>query len=135
MSGHHAFQMYAHITWHTYERVGCVDAAAAADVRSAVASAGKRSGVEVLRGAVLADHVHLVVSFRPDTRLSDFVRVAKSVAAMRANRRVSGTVRWARGYYVATINRRDLARTVDYVSRQFARHPDLIPRSSTREPA
>jgi putative transposase len=135
MPGHHAFQMYAHITWHTYPRVGCVDAAAAVDVRSAVASAGKRSGVEVLRGAVLADHVHLVVSFRPDTRLSDFVRVAKSVAATRANRRVPGTVRWARGYYVRTINRRDLARTVDYVSRQFERHPDLIPRSSTRAPA
>jgi len=135
MSGHHAFQMYAHITWHTYERVGCVDAAAAADVRSAVGSAGKRSGVEVLRGAVLADHVHLVVSFRPDTRLSDFVRLAKSVAATRANRRVPGAVRWARGYYVTTISRRDLARRVDYVSRQFERHPDLIPRSSTRAPA
>ena len=135
MSGHHAFQMYAHITWHTYQRVGCVDAAAAVDVRSAVASAGKRSGVDVLRGAVLADHVHLVVSFRPDTRLSDFVRLAKSVAATRANRRVPGTVRWARGYYVTTISRRDLARRIDYVSRQFERHPDLIPRTSTRAPA
>ena len=135
MSGHHAYQMYAHITWHTYQRVGCVDAAAATDVRNAVASAGKRSGVDVLRGAVLADHVHLVVAFRPDTRLSDFVRLAKSVAATRANRRVPGTVRWARGYYVTTIHRRDLARVANYVSRQFERHPDLIPRKSARAPA
>jgi len=75
MSGHHAYQMYAHITWHTWMRVGCVDALAAIEVRTAVASAGKKSGVQVLRGAVLADHVHLVVSFRPDTRLSDFRRV------------------------------------------------------------
>ena len=132
MSGHHAYEMYAHITWHTWQRVGCVDSAAAQDVRRAVASAGKRSGVEVLRGAVLADHVHLVVSFRPDTRLSDFVRLAKSVAATRANRRVPGTVRWARGYYVATLHRRDLARNIAYVSRQFERHPDLIPRKSSR---
>jgi putative transposase len=134
MSGHHAYQMYAHITWHTWERVGCVDASAALDVRTAVASAGKKSGVEVLRGAVLADHVHLIVSFRPDTRLSDFVRLAKSVAATRANRRVPGTVRWARGYYVATLHKRDLPRNVAYVSRQFERHPDLIPQSSTRAP-
>ncbi len=134
MSGHHAYQMYAHITWHTWERVGCVDAAAAVDVRTAVASAGKRSGVEVLRGAVLANHVHVIVSFRPDTRLSDFVRLAKSVAATRANRRVPGTVRWARGYYVATIHKRDLIRNIGYVSRQFERHPDLIPRNSTRTP-
>jgi putative transposase len=129
MSGHHAYQLYAHITWHTWQRVGCVDAAAAHEVRRAVASAGKRSGVEVLRGAVLADHVHLVVSFRPDTRISDFVRFAKSVAATRANGRVPGAVRWARGYYVATIHRRDLPGVIGYVSSQYRRHPDLIPRT------
>lgn len=130
MSGHHAYQMYAHITWHTWMRVGCVDAPAALEVRTALASAGKKSGVQVLRGAVLANHVHLVVSFRPDTRLSDFVRIAKSVAATRANRRVVGAVRWARGYYVATIHRRDLTRVLRYVDSQFQRHPDFIPRGS-----
>jgi putative transposase len=118
--------MYAHITWHTWMRVGRVDGPAALEVRTAVASAGKKTGVQVLRGAVLADHVHLVVSFRPDTRLSDFVRLAKSVAATRANRRVVGAVKWARGYYVATIHKRDLARALRYVDRQFQR----IPRSS-----
>src|SRR5213593_4173781 len=128
MACHHAFQMYAHITWHTYQRVGCVDAAAAVDVRTAVASAGKKSGVEVLRGAVLADHVHLIVSFRPDTRLSDFVRLAKSVAAVRSNRRVMGAVRWSRGFFAATIHKRDLSRVIDYVARQFERHPDRVPR-------
>src|SRR5881628_1632841 len=78
---HHAYQMYAHITWHTYQRIGCVNQAGANDVRLAAARAGRRTGVQVLKGAVLADHVHLLVSFRPDTRLSDFVRVAKTVSA------------------------------------------------------
>src|SRR5256885_9944451 len=108
MSGHQAYQMYAHITWHTWKRVGCVDSAAAGDVHSAVASACRATGVRVLRGAVLADHVHLVVSFRPNTRVSDFVRLAKSAAATRANRRTAAAVRWARGYFVTTIHRRDL---------------------------
>jgi len=83
-----------------------------------------------LRDGVLADHVHLVVTFRPDIRLSDFLRLAKSVAATRANRRVPGTVRWARGYFVTTIHRRDLPRVTRYVGDQFRRHPDLIPRNS-----
>ena len=122
--------MYAHITWHTWKRVGCVDAAAASDVRSAVASACQATGVRVLRNEVLADHVHLVVSFRPDIRLSDFVRLAKSVSATRANRRVTGTVRWARGYFVTTLHKRDLASATQYVADQFRRHPDLIPRKS-----
>src|SRR2546421_10996003 len=87
MSGHQAYQMYAHITWHTWKRVGCVDSAAAGDVHCAMASACRATGVRVLRGAVLADHVHLVVSFRPNTRVSDFVRLAKSAAATRAKSR------------------------------------------------
>lgn len=129
-SNHRAYQMYAQVTWHTWKRVGCVDAAAASEVRSAVVSACQATGVRVLRGAVLANHVHLVVSFRPDIRLSDFVRLAKSVAATRANRRVTGAVRWARGYFVTTIHKRDLPRTTRYVADQFQRHPDLIPRNS-----
>jgi len=128
MSGHHAYQMYAHITWHTWKRVACVDRLAAIDVKSAVAHACKETGIHVLREAVLSDHVHLVVSFRPDTRLCDFVRLAKSVAATRANQRVAGAVRWARGYYVTTLHRSDLDRVVRYVARQFQRHPDRIPR-------
>lgn len=130
MSNHHAYQMYAHITWHTWKRVGCVDAAAACDVQRAVATACKRAGVRVLRGAVLADHVHLVVTFRPDSRLSDFVRLAKSVSATRANRRTTGAIRWARGYFAPTIHKRDLTRVISYVACQFQRHPDLIPRGT-----
>ncbi|HMH83175.1 MAG TPA: hypothetical protein VK531_09915, partial [Gemmatimonadales bacterium] len=63
-------------------------------------------------------------------RLSDFVRLAKSGAATRANRRIPGTVRWARGYFVTTIHKRDLPRTTRYAADQFQRHPDLIPRNS-----
>src|SRR5207248_3595713 len=130
MSNHQAYQMYAHITWHTWKRVGCLDAAAASDVESAVTSACQAGGVRVLRSAVLADYVHVVVTFRPDIRLSDFVRLAKSVAATRANRRVPGAVRWARGYFVTTIHKRDLPGVTRYVADQFQRHPDLIPKKS-----
>ena len=128
MSNHRAYQLYAHITWHTWNGVGCVDQAAAEEVKHAVASACHESGVHLLRGAVLADHVHLVVSYRPATRLSDLVRLAKCVAAVRANRRVPGTLKWARGFYAASFHKRDLTRIVDYVSRQRERHPDRIPR-------
>jgi REP element-mobilizing transposase RayT len=120
--------MYAHITWHTWQRVGCVDAHAVAELRIAVMYAEKRTGVRVIRGAFLADHVHLVVSFRPDTQLADFVRIAKSVGATRANRRVPGALKWARGYFVTTLHPNDLPRTLRYVDGQFRRHPDLIPR-------
>ena len=128
MATHRAFQMYAHITWHTWERVGCIDTIAAYEIRVTAMRAGKLTGVQVLRAAVLADHVHFVVSFRPDTRLSDFVRLVKSSSAMNANRRIPGALRWCRGCYVATVHKNDLPRLQRYVDRQFDHHPDRIPR-------
>ena len=130
MSNHRAFQLYAHITWHTWNRVGCLDEAAVVDLKSAVASACKKCAVHLLRGAVLANHVHLVISFQPETRLREFVRLAKSVAATRVNRRVFGAVRWARGYSAVTLHRKDLKRVIKYVAEQFQRHPESVPRSS-----
>ena len=124
---HHAYEMYAHLTWHTYQRVGCVNQAAANDVRLAAARAGRRTGVQVLKGAVLADHVHLLVSYRPDSRLTDFVRLAKSGGAYRANLRVPGTVKWARGFYVDSLGKSALSRVASYIARQFQRHADRIP--------
>jgi len=130
MSNHRAYQLYAHVTWHTWKRVGCVDETTVEDVKRAVAHACRETGVHLLRGAVLADHVHLVVSYRPSTRLSDFIRLAKCVTALRANRRVPGAVKWARGFFATSYHRRDLARVVDYVSRQLERHRDRRPRPS-----
>jgi REP element-mobilizing transposase RayT len=77
--------------------------------------------------AVLADHVHVLVSFRPDTQLSDFIRLAKTISAFRANARVPGAVRWARGFFVASLHRRGIARVDEYIARQYEHHPDRIP--------
>lgn len=130
MSNHHAYQMYAHITWHTWQRVPCIRIPEAGDVNRAVANSCRDTGVHVLKSAVLSDHVHLVVSFRPDIRLADFVRLAKSRSSTMANRRVFGAVKWARGYYVTTYHRKDLHGLESYVGGQLARHPDRVPRAS-----
>lgn len=122
--------MYAHVTWHTWQRTGCIDAAAVADIRSALVSAEKKTSIRVLRHAELADHVHLIVSFRPDHRVSDFVRLTKAVSSTRAGRRLPGAIKWARGYYVTTFHPKDLGKVAAYVVAQFERHPDRIPRAS-----
>jgi len=125
---HRAFQMYAHITWGTWQRVGCIDQLAVRDIESALATACEQCGVRVLASGFLADHVHLIVSFRPDSRLSDFIRLTKAISTTRANRRVFGAIKWGRGYYVATLHKRDLKPRIKYVADQFTRHPDRIPR-------
>jgi REP element-mobilizing transposase RayT len=68
-------------------------------VKTALANASAVTNIRILEQAVLADHVHVLVSFRPDSSLSDFVRLAKSGAAYRANHVIAGAIRWARGFY------------------------------------
>lgn len=128
MSGHRSYQMYAHVVWSTWQRVGCIDSLVARDVGQAMAVAADRTAIRILRSAILADHVHVVLSFRPDSNVSDFLRVAKSGSATMANRRIPGQLKWARGAHVSTYHRRDLTQLLAYVAGQRARHPDRIPR-------
>jgi len=84
----------------------------------------------VLRCAVLSDHVHVLVSYRPDGRVSDFVSLAKSISAYRANKRIPGALKWARGFYVASYHKKDLPMIAAYIAGQHARHPERVPRPS-----
>jgi REP element-mobilizing transposase RayT len=125
--------MFAHIVWPTWRRVGCIDAATADNIKLVALRVGKRTGVQVIAAAVLAEHVHFLVSFRPDTKLSDFVRLVKTNSSFEANRRITGSLKWGRGYYVTTIHKNDVGRVQRYVEHQFDRHPDRIPRGSPKQ--
>jgi REP element-mobilizing transposase RayT len=127
MSAHQSYQLYAHVSWHTWQRIGCVDQGAAGDLVAAINDASLRCGVRCLRLAVLSDHVHLLISYRPTTRICDFVRLCKAGSSYRAGRRVPGAIRWARGYYVASLSKQDLPRVDAYISCQPSHHPDRIP--------
>ena len=125
---HKAIGLYAHITWHTWCRRRTITRADVDHVLGAVRDAAARCRVRVHASAVLADHVHLVVSFSPDTTLSSFVRESKSSSALRINRDRHGLkFQWCRGYYANTVCRSHMGVARAYVERQFQRHPNLIP--------
>src|ERR1051326_2588232 len=134
MPGHKCCYLYAHITWRTWSGRGCVTARLVPDVESALGTAAERTSVHILRHAILSDHVHVLVSLRPDTRLSDFVRLAKCISARRANQRSYGALRWGRGFFAGSVCRRHLAHVAAYIERQFERHPDSIPRQRVDKP-
>jgi REP-associated tyrosine transposase len=118
---HHATGLYAHITWHTWRRQASIRRADVETVSTAVLAAAKRTRLRVHAQAVLADHVHLLVSFPPDATISAFVREAKSESSRRAR------VRWCRGYYAGSLDRRQVRAARIYIGRQYARHPGLVP--------
>jgi len=127
MAGHRAAGLFAHITWHTWRRDRVIDQRAARLVTNAIARAADRQDVHVLAQSVLADHVHILVSFKPDRALAPFIRDAKSESARRASADGPAHVRWARGYFAGSVSQSHLAAVRRYIALQFRRHPDLIP--------
>jgi len=118
---HHATGLYAHLTWHTWRRQATIRRAEVPIVTTAVLAAADRTRIRVHAQAVLTDHVHVLVSFPPDATISAFVREAKSESARRAK------VRWCRGYYAGSLDRRQVRAARVYIAGQYKRHPDGVP--------
>ena len=93
----------------------------------AILDAGQRNDVHILAQAVVANHLHVLVSFRPDQALTPFIRDAKSESARRVNLFDPQRLHWARGYYAGSISQSQIAATRSYIARQYLRHPELIP--------
>ena len=80
--------------------------------------------VEIMEGAVCADHVHLCVSIPPKLRVSEFMGYLKGKSALmifdkhpemgsKYNRHF-----WARGYYVATVGEISQEAVKTYIAQQ-----------------
>jgi len=127
---HQAMGLYAHLGWHTKNREFSIRETDVAGIVAAFRAAGERTRVRVHAVGVLAEHVHIMVSYPPSARLSDFVRDAKSESARRVNvtrEARQPRLRWCRGCYANAVCRTHLKALRNYVTRQREHHPDRWP--------
>src|SRR2546422_11743885 len=96
--GHRKFRLFAHVTWHTVRRARSIRQEDVETVTRGILAAAARSSVHVLAQATLTDHVHVLVSFRPDRSLMPFIREAKSESARQVNAPGGGLL-WGPGDY------------------------------------
>ena len=94
------------------------------DVREVIRTLCKYKKVEIIAGAVCADHVHLCVSIPPKLSVSDFVGYLKGKSALmifdKHPELGSKWDRsfWARGYYAATVGNVNEETVKEYIRRQ-----------------
>lgn len=80
-----------------------------ADVREILKKLCEYKNIEIIEGAVCADHVHLCISIPPKQSVSDFVGYLKGKSALMIfDKHPELTTKWnklfwARGYYVSTV--------------------------------
>ena len=94
------------------------------DVREIIKTLCGYKKVEIIAGAVCADHVHLCVSIPPKMSISDFVGYLKGKSALmifdkhpELGSKWDRSI-WARGYYVATVGNVNEETVKEYIRRQ-----------------
>ena len=82
------------------------------------------SGGATLAIGGVADHVHLLVRWRPDATISDLVRVMKARSSRWVHVNHPGVkgFAWQEGYAVFSVHRKNLAGLQSYIARQAEHH-------------
>ncbi len=108
-TAHTTYDCKYHIVWITKYRKKVLVGVLAERVRELLRFICKENEVEILKGHVSKDHVHLFVSVPPHLSVSKQVQYLKgksSYKLLQENKELSkafwGRHLWARGYFVAT---------------------------------
>ncbi len=108
-TSHSFYDLKVHLVWIAKYRKPVLFGNVAARLRDLVREICKSLDVEILKGHVSKDHVHLFVSIPPYLSVSDLVKRVKGKTSwklMSENRKLSrqfwGRHLWARGYFAAS---------------------------------
>ena len=108
-TSHSVYDLKVHLVWITKCRKPVLFGNVATRLRDLVREICKSLDVEILKGHVSKDHVHLFVSMPPYLSVSELVKRVKGKTSwklMSENRKLSkqfwGRHLWARGYFAAS---------------------------------
>jgi putative transposase len=108
-TSHSLYDCKYHIVWITKYRKKVLTGIIAERVRELIKQICKEHDVEIIKGHVSKDHIHMFVSVPPHLAISKLVQYLKgksSYKMMQENKQLSkefwGRHLWGRGYFVAT---------------------------------
>jgi putative transposase len=130
-SSHTVYDIKYHLVWITKYRKPVLRAAIAERVRDLIREICKARDVEILKGHVSADHVHISVSVPPHISVSQVVQRIKGktsrkmLAEFKAlSRAFWGRHIWGRGYFVASSGHVTDEAIMNYIEQQGKEPPD-----------
>jgi len=120
-----------HIVWITKYRKPVLQGDIAERARDLIREICKSRDVEIIRGHVSCDHVHIFVSVPPHISVSQLVQSIKGKSSRkllleykRLSRKFWGRHMWARGYFVASSGNVTDEVIMQYIEQQGKEPPD-----------
>jgi len=120
--------IFLHLSWTTFRRMPMIGQTVAAFLKRFLPAEARRHDAQVIALGMVSDHVHLIARIGPSFDVPRLVQGLKGASARLANQdqTISRTgLRWAPGYYAASVSPQSLESAIRYVRRQTQRHPDL----------
>ena len=130
-TSHTTYDCKYHIVWITKYRKKVMSGVVSERVRELVRQICKENDVEIIKGHVSKDHVHLFVSIPPQLAISKLVQSLKGKSSYKLlgeNKELSkqfwGRHLWARGYFVATSGNVTDEVIMEYIKNQDIKEGD-----------
>jgi putative transposase len=130
-SSHTVYDIKYHLVWITKYRKPVLRGAIAERVRDLIREICKARDVEILKGHVSADHVHIFVSVPPHISVSQLVQWIKGKTSRKMlvefkalSRAFWGRHIWGRGYFVASSGHVTDEAIMNYIEQQGKEPPD-----------
>ncbi len=108
-SSHSKYSLHVHVVWVTKYRKKVLTGEIALSVRKNIREICKRNDVEILKGHVAKDRVHLLVSMPPHLSVSKMMKYIKGASSRKLlkeykglNKTFWGRHLWARGYFAVS---------------------------------
>ena len=108
-SSHSTYDIKYHLVWITKYRKAILTGVYAESVREHIRDICKANDVEILKGHISKDHIHLLVSAPPHLAISRLMQYIKGKSSYKMMSKFPdlkksfwGRHIWARGYFVAT---------------------------------
>lgn len=126
-TSHSLYDIKFHIVWITKYRKPVMSGEIAKRIRELIRQICKASDVEILKGHISKDHIHLFVSVPPHLSVSKLVQQLKGKSSRKLlsefktlSRQFWGRHLWGRGYFVASSGN-----VTDEVIMEYIKNQDL----------
>jgi putative transposase len=124
-TAHTVFDLKYHLVWTTKYRKPVLEGRLALRLRTLVREICETYHVQIIRGHVSKDHVHLFLSIPPQISVSTMAQYLKGKTSRKLlmenpilNKKFWGQHFWARGYFVASSGAITDEMVMDYIANQ-----------------
>ena len=111
-TSHSVYDLKYHLVWITKYRKQVLTGLVAERLRELIRQICRANDIEIIKGHVSKDHVHLFVSVPPHISVSNLVQMIKGKTSRKMlgdfkllQKKFWGQHLWARGYFVDTVGR------------------------------